>query len=167
MKTLIALIIICLPALCYSQTEKAQSNIETMSEKSGILFKKEFTRIGDYYYGFVEVLKITNLATINTIKGIRIGSNKAWGFLDEDEIDGLILSLGKMKEVLNTPVPKDYTEYVFTSKSGFKASIFVDRNKWAFSIQADKYISSSSVLFDKIEQFQNFYDMINAAKKAF
>jgi hypothetical protein len=44
-----------------------------MSGESGILFKKEFDRIGSYYYGYIEVLKITNLSTDNTVKGVKIG----------------------------------------------------------------------------------------------
>jgi hypothetical protein len=73
-----------------------------------------------------------------------------------------------MKEIISTPVPKDYTEYVFTSRSGFQASIFSDEKKWNFSITTNKYISTtSSTFFEKADKFQVFYDLVVASKKDF
>lgn len=165
MKKILIVILFYTPINLYAQLEKSSSKIEAVSNKAGVLLKTEYKRSGSYYYGYVDVAKITNLSTNENNKGIRIGSQSTgWSFLDDDEIDALITSMEKIKEIYNSPVPADYTEYTFISKSGFVASIYTDKGKWIFMIATNRHLSSSIVFFEKPENIITFYNLIVTAK---
>lgn len=151
---------------CNAQDKKdlptaPKSKLEAFSEKSGTMVKKDFLKIAELHSVSFEVLTITDLTTNETIQGLRISTSTSNGsymtnyvaFLDKDEIDGFLKAIIYMSEtVIKSDIPVNYVEYTFTSKSGFKASVFngkgvfSSKQKWQSSFQLEEFLSNSAVM---------------------
>lgn len=165
-----------LPLTCFAQTpQKTLSKIEGVSAKSGVLIKKIFTDLGKIKSVEFQILEITDLSSNITTKGLRIetpetgqySSGSATAFIDEDEIDGLLKALNQFMEITAQAVPDNDVEYVFTSKTGFKAFLFNYKKKWQFNIQVDKYNSRSQPYWDGTGELSNVIELIKKAKAEF
>ncbi len=173
-KVFIALLIV--PLFCFSQQDKPKSKIEELNSKSGILIKREFIEAGEIIGSYsakikIRVVKITDLKTNIVTTGLKfdIAEKSTSVFLDKDEIDGLLISMSKIKETVATPAPTNYTEFSFLSKSGLNASLFTSKETWRFAIDIDKYGRDGYVFFESSkssEAIDNFINVINEAKKS-
>ena len=152
--------------------QESKSKIEGLSEKSGTLLKKEFIDIGKFNSVQIQVLKITDVSTGAVLAGLRLEKEKKGDdagsfvvFLDSDEIDGLLKSINYINEnVLSKPLPDDYIEYNFQSRSGFRAGVYkASSAKWSAFVQLDKYYDDSQLFLGSDELIQ-FRDLIIQAK---
>jgi hypothetical protein len=133
------------------QVEKSQSKIEKQSTKTGALYKREFITVGDIsYFGGYEikasVLKLTDYTTDSTTQGLKLES-KASTYLDQDEVIGLSSALEKMLYIMDRPTPENYTEYIYSARSGFSAVLFSEKRNWSFMLILDKYNKDGTIIF--------------------
>ncbi len=174
MKRLILFAFLFPSILTFSQSDSPKTVIEETLSQSGTLVKKEFNRLpiinGAYSIKLqITALKITSYTSNTIVSGAKFESGKSSTFLDKEELTGLISALNKMKEFSTTPVPENYTEYVFVSKSGLSVSIYSnDKEGWVFSITVSKYGTDGFVFFDKgksVEAINKVTEAITEAKK--
>ncbi|HVW97487.1 MAG TPA: hypothetical protein VHA56_16055 [Mucilaginibacter sp.] len=151
--------------------EAPKSKLETFSESSGSMVKKEYFEIDKVKGVKFQVLKLTNVSTGTTLSGLRLEaesggsfSSTKTAFLDADELDGLIKALTYVNEsVLNTPVPANDVEFNFHARSGFSAGVFNYRNKWLGYVKLERFDSQSQFDF-AAEDFQKVVEIIKSAK---
>lgn len=164
------------PVLVYAQkdTLRAKSKMEIELGRSGTLFKKTFMNIGKVNYLSIDVLDIADISKKTSIRGLRFemaeiglySSGSALNFLDLDEVDGLIKAFGAIKDILTQPLPENYTEYVFTSKSGFQCSCFNDKKKWVVTTKVDQYNRNSLMVWRDVDDVNKLYELIVKAKES-
>lgn len=164
----------------YKPIEKDQSNIEKFSSKSGTLIEKRFVDIGKIngvtFKSFVvveiQVLFLTDMINTGKAVGVRFefqmdSSNSGdtqIAFLDQDEVDGLIKSINIIKTKVFLTKPVDYTEVIFTSRSGFSLACYKDNANWGLSMKAEKYDRDSNVLL-KTEALDTLLDLLQKARQ--
>ena len=172
LKKLISFALAIFPFFGFCQTGKVQSKLESMSDRSGVLYKNEYTDIGylptfqNLSKMYVRVLRITDLKTNLTVSGIKVQVDNSFAFLDQDEIDGLILALDKMKEMATLPAPANHTEYVFISRVGFQVMIWSNEKKeWNFNVELNKYSLGGLIPFGHdVERLNKFSELVSTAK---
>lgn len=133
--------------------DKQQSNIEKFSGKSGTLIEKQFTDIANVKAVKVQVLILTDLITSAKISGVRLEydvvdrytSDSKTAFLDKDEIDGLIASINALKQKVFNTTKENYTEVVYTSRTGFTAGAYFNKGQWSGFMKLERYDSKSFV----------------------
>jgi hypothetical protein len=161
-------------SICFGQikpAEKDQSNIEKFSAKSGVLIEKSFVDLGKVNTVKVQSLTLTDLISNAKISGIRFSftaytsysSDEKIAFLDQDEVDGLIKSLTLLKNNVLTTTKENYTEVVFTSRTGFQLGAFFSDGKWTFFMQLEKYDSKSFVVL-KSDDTDSLLTLLQNAK---
>jgi hypothetical protein len=151
--------------------EREKSNIEKFSEKSGTLFEKTFINVGTVKDVKVQVMVISDMMSNSKVSGVRFEVEKSTryssdtkvAFLDKDEVDGLIKSLGILKSsVLNT-TRDSYTEVEFRSRSGFSAGAFYSDGKWSAFMKLERF-DSNSYVFLRPEDFDALAGLLQQAK---
>ena len=157
---------------CLGQVKKEEfSNSELFSAKSGTLIEKEFIDVGNVGKTEIQVLKITDMISGESLRSLRItkeirdnySTNTKIAHLDSDEIDGLIKSMYVIKEsVFGTQAP-NYTEITFRSRSGFEAGCFWSKNDWSTYLQIKKY-DRKSMVWLKPDEFNQFLEVLELAK---
>jgi hypothetical protein len=143
------------------EAEKQQSNIEKFSAKSGTLTEKRFIDVGKYRNITFQILVLTDLLSKAKVAGVRIQgevydstlrrSDTHIAFLDPDEVDGLIKSIGILRVIVAQPPPKEYTEIEFVSRGGFQFGCFYGEKegKWSAYCQIRRYSRDSLVFLDQ------------------
>ena len=105
-------------ALSFSQDKnESMSNAELFSSQAGTLIEKEFVDVGNIGKTEVQILKITDMISGESIRSLRIkqevkgsySSDTKIASLDSDEIDGLIKSMNVIKESVFGITAKNYT----------------------------------------------------------
>jgi hypothetical protein len=149
---------------------KDSLTIQDLDKSSEIVLKKEYNRLYEGKWYYIDILRITNLETGKIDQGIRIGAGgilgpSSVGFIEKDEIDKLINSMQQMKTESLNPASKSKTQYFFTSRSGFQASLHNNEGKWIFSIKGNKANPGSFCPLDKKGEMDNFYSTIMKAKQ--
>jgi len=154
--------------------EKEKSNIELLSERSGTLLQRTYSDVGTVKSLQLQTLALTDLVNQKTVSGVVLeayvaasyGGDTKRAFLDADELDGLLKAMGYISEqLLPKPVPTNYTEVSFTSRSGMSAGVYSDskKGKWNAYVKLEKYDSRSTV-FLTAEELIKLRDVLNQAK---
>ncbi len=138
--------------------EKDQSNLEKFSATSGSLIEKSFVDIATIKRAEIQVLTLTDLMSNIKISGVRFQyyppgrySNATLAFLDKDEVDALIKSIGIVKSKVLSSTPSNYTEVTFTSRSGFSVGCYYSDRKWTSFMRISKYDRDSMIVLDSID----------------
>lgn len=170
---LVTISLSCLLSLAQQKQTEAQqkSKIELFSDKSGSLVKKEIIDIGLLNSIKFQVEKLTDVSVNTTISGLRLEgpSTSSYSkrdfiaFLDSDEIESFAKAIEYLIGASNKPVPDNYVEYNFTSRSGFRAGSFKSKDKWDVYIQIDKY-DSNSEYFLTANELSNIKDLLTQVK---
>lgn len=116
--------------------------------------EKHLVNLGKVRVVNFQILTLTDLISNIKESGVRLETEYVKGytspkiaFLDKDEVDGLIKSINIIKtKVLNT-TPENYTEVIFTSRSGFTFGCFFSEGKWTIFMKFGKFGSDNSVYF--------------------
>lgn len=184
MKSLILSILLCVTiSNTYAQDKQTEadrqtSKIEDFTKKSGSFLKKEFFKVGMVNGITFEVVRLTDLANMKTISGLRVstttsiaGSNRSYSeFLDKDEIEGFLNAIAySINNVFTSDPTGEDVEYIYRSRADLVAgaynfqTAFSSKKKWRFSIQIDKY-SSGSMSILSTEDLQKVKEAIFAAQ---
>ncbi|WP_350289829.1 hypothetical protein [uncultured Croceitalea sp.] len=171
-KLLLLFVLMSLIKPCLSQEIKETfSNSELFSTQSGTLIEKEFIDIGNVGKTEIQILKITDMISGESISSLRItrkirdsySTDTKIANLDSDEIDGLIKSIKVIKESVFGSVASNYTEITFRSRSGFQAGCYRSKNDWQTYLQMEKNDSKSMVWLKK-DEFIQFLKLLENAK---
>jgi hypothetical protein len=119
----------------------------------------------------IQVLSIEDVTNETKINGIvfeanvysSLSSDTKNALLDKDEIDGLLQTLNYFKDKVIGTSPSDYTEVIFSSRSGFSASIFQYQKDWSIAFKLERYGSNSSVYF-KSKDLPELINLVGQAK---
>lgn len=164
-------ILLCSLSAFAQKDSLSKSLIEKLSDKSGSLFKREFTEIGKIKGMKVDLLRITNLSEANakSFSGARFENSTQYSdyiaFVDADELDGLIASLQYIQTKIFNDTAKVYTEVEFKTRGGFKAGCYFtpDDKKWSGFVQVASY-SNKSMIFMDSDDFRKFKGMMEQVK---
>ncbi|NER17015.1 hypothetical protein [Spongiivirga citrea] len=133
--------------------EEHASNTEKFSSRAGALIEKEFIELGTINKMEVQILKITDMISGDSISSLRVQNYAASNYsstkianLDTDEIDGLIKSLKIINGNVLTSTVENYTEISFKSRSGFEAGCYWSKGKWILYLKIDKNDRNSMIL---------------------
>lgn len=138
----------------YAQDEKP-GRLEEITEKSGVLLKKEFHLMGKVKNIQVEVLTVTDLTSNHAVKLVRlegnflgIGSriNTKSGVLDKDELDGIVTAMNTIVQQTGE-AGDDYTEIAFTARDkGVKVTGFKSGDGWKYAVHLGRYGSETAYM---------------------
>lgn len=158
--------------MVFSQDKKeAMSNAELFSSQAGTLIEKEFIDVGNIGKIEIQILKITDMISGQSIRSLRIekkvretySTDTKIAHLDSDEIDGLIKSIKIIKESVFGTTAKNYTEITFKSRSGFEAGCFWSKNDWSTYLKIEKYDRESMVWLNR-DDFDQLLELLELAK---
>jgi hypothetical protein len=135
------------------KTSKPKTIIDSMSDISGSIIKREFTYLNTFYGCEIDVIKVTKMnirrdSALGLFFQMSGGSYVRSSYavsLDERELTWFFFSLQYMEQKIKEPLPKSYTEYAYASDGDFKVGIYSKRNAWGLYMQLDKYYSKSRV----------------------
>lgn len=172
MKQAFILLLVFSNFLCFSQKDSVVTKLDKEIFKTGALIRTEIIGIGDFG-GLgtnkvkVATVKTTDLANDITVKGIYVTVDNIRNTVDEDEVDGLIISLERMRSLLNTKPPKTYNEFKFSTISGFELVVETYKDDWVFYIKTKHFIDTRSHMHLRkpMESLKSFYDLILKAKE--
>ncbi|NML23381.1 hypothetical protein HHL16_21050 [Pseudoflavitalea sp. G-6-1-2] len=147
-------------------TEK--SKLEAFSLKTGSLIKKEFKTLGTVKKVEIKTLILTDVLSDSKISGIKLETSvyKSYGsttkscFLDSDEIEAFLKSANYLMSSIGSP-GELYSEFQFTSRDGFQAGCYKEKDIWKYFIKLEKYDGDSYVFLDK-DDFQKLIDTIQS-----
>jgi hypothetical protein len=154
------------------QTVREQSNLEKFSAKSGTLIEKQFVDLGHVKSVKVQLLIITDMIVNSKIVGVRMeyvassrySTDTKATFLDPDEIDGLIKSIGILKSRVLNSARDNYTEVVFRSRGGFEAGSYFSDGEWKTFVKLERF-DKDSYVFMKPEDFDVLLSLLQQAKQ--
>jgi hypothetical protein len=135
-------------------------------KKDGRLLQKQYTNIGSIktlYSDFLklQVLSLTDLITKQEVEALIFSCKDIEASVDTDELAGLLKAINIIEnDILPNPVPTKDTEIIFTSKGGLSAGVLVNRGKWSFFIQLNKYKSGSTIFMD-VDKIPELVSLIN------
>ncbi len=113
-----------------AQTVETDSNslnsIELYSLKNGSIIWKTFRPVGTVNRLELSVLSVSNLASTDTLKGVRFehtvptsyGSDVKTSVLDQDEFEDLLKAIQLIREKIKLDYPQYYTEIEYTTRTG-------------------------------------------------
>lgn len=159
MKTIFALqIALYLSFLGFGQTlDNQQSNAEKFSAKTGTLIQKEYIEIGELMEVEIQVLKVDDLLSSDSIQSVRLkytatdkySKSSKIAVLDSDEVSDLLKALDYLlNEIVGSSV-ENYTEIIFQSRGGFETGCFYSKGSWSYYIKLVKSDSKSYVFMEK------------------
>ena len=155
-----ALLFISLSGKAQQSPEGKKSNLETFTTREGHLYKKTYETVGATKRLTLQVLTIEDLTDRSKLQGLRIETttvsaaydiDSKIAFLDKDEIEGFLKSLNYFKTDVFPSSPANYTEVVYYSRSGFRASSFLDKKKWSLVLQLERFDNRSKVYLNESE----------------
>ena len=147
------------------------TNLEEFSSRSGTLIQREFTRVGEFSNPYrVDVVKVTDLVSKQSIQGVRISANVGAGaaresaFLDSEELSNLISAIVLMKASISTTVPDTFTDLAFRSRGGIEVGAFYANRRWNIYVRIDRFDPKTSVNLDQNE-LDSLRDLLTQAKE--
>lgn len=166
------LILLFISSVVFAQKDSlAKSLIEDLSNKSGTLFRKEYSPLKKISNIELNILTVTDLLHPENppSKGIRFeyhGTyNEYIAFIDSDELDALIASLEYMIPiVIEDTLPHNYTELIYKSRSGFNVGCFYTKGEWQPFSKIVSYSDKSFVPLEKTS-FGQLYETLKYAKQ--
>jgi hypothetical protein len=182
-KFILVAVFLCCFQYTFSQVKKEipeapKSKLESFSENSGTMLKKEFFDVAIVKGVQFEVLKLTDMSNNSVEAGLRISATLGSGsylssyvaFLDKDEIDGFEKAIDYMlTNVSTSSVPVNNIEYRYMSRSGFSATVYngsgtwSSKKTWRLNLRLEKYISASNAYLTA-EELPKIKEAIAAAK---
>jgi hypothetical protein len=139
----------------------------------GIAIKKEFIKVDDVRTLRFQILVVTNLADNHKTKGLYLDNqgsmgwsyrdpNARFAYLDENELDELIVFLENCDKRWKNEKPINHTEYVYSTNDNLRIDFFTDGgSKWNYIIRFTNYVYQNSVeLSKKLSD-----DLVDALKK--
>lgn len=170
------IITICLAAFAISSfaqnIEKAETNADKFSKKSGTLVESEFIDIGTVKGVDIQIMKMKDLVAGTSIKALRLeyevessySTDTKLAGLDVEEIDGLLKSIKALRTAMEAK-KENYTEVTFKSKSGYSLGAYYDNKKstWSSWMKIEQF-DSKSYVFLSAEELASFQYFIEKAK---
>ena len=156
-------------------TEYELSNIEKLLSKSGTLVRKEFIEIGRVQTARVQALILTELITNAKMYGVRLeyehsnrlGNNETrMAYLDQDEVDDLIKSIGILKSRVFNTAPDNHTEVAYSSRGGFELGCYLNKGQWISYLKYRKYDNETTVLLKQTD-YDLLLDLLGQARQKF
>jgi hypothetical protein len=134
--------------------------------------ERKFIDIGKLRDIKIQVMVITDLMANAKISGVRFEVEKAGrytsdtkiAFLDRDEVDGLIKSIGILKSSVFNSTRDSYTEVEFRSRSGFEAGAYFSEGKWKTFVRLERF-DRDSYVFLSPEDFDTLAALLAQAKE--
>ncbi len=167
------------PLISAQESKDQLSGLEEFLEISGALVQKEFIKVGTIQGCAISVVVFTDLNDSTSTKGIKLSATfvsslgsttQKMAFLDSDEIDGLIMSLHRIEQVIKTS-PANHTEIVHTSRTGFSAgSSFKTKKKpwlegkWSVFMKLKRFDKKSFVKL-KLKQLPELIELLTKTKQ--
>lgn len=146
-----------------SDSTKNVTAVEAFLNSQSRLIHKTYYTVGTSRQFDVQVLTIKDMVTEKVKKGIIIEWTNSLGtystadyrvFLDSDEVEDLLKAVTKMVTIVKANVQENYSEYNFTTRGGFRVSVFSDVGKpWDASIKKEGRSNSSK--FFKPQELDN------------
>lgn len=140
---------------------KVATRIEAFSKrKSRLLHKVEYT-VGNSKAVEVNILTIRDMVAESVERGIVLEWDVSRSYtvdifrtyLDSDEVEDLIKVVTKLISIIKANVQESYTEYVFSTRGGFKIAIFSEVGKpWTASIENSRVGSHKFFKLDELEK---------------
>lgn len=145
-----------------------KSKLEAFSLKTGSLIKKEFKPLGTIKKVEVQDLTLTDVLSNTKVSGIKLETTVSRSystdtkscFLDADEIESFLKSANYLINSINQPAEL-YTEFQFTSRDGFQAGCYKNKNEWNYFIKLEKY-GEDSYVFLAVDEFKKLVELIKA-----
>jgi hypothetical protein len=173
MKKVLLLLFSLMSFITYAQEPlKPASKLESFGAISGSMFKKEFQDIVKLKNLTIQLYTISDLNKGTSAKGIKLmtsaynrlsGTTEYSTVIDPDEIDGLIKSIEFVNTLVGTK-PSHYTEYVYTSRDGFKFAVYNnEKAEWIPTMQLERFKSDSYVFF-KQEDMPSLIEIFKGCK---
>jgi len=150
--------------------QENRTKIEEAILTKNSLIKQEIFSVDNIPAFRIEAVKITNLEKFNISTGLRIVHRvqegkvykNTYNYIDQSEIDGLIVSLQYMKTMVkNKTLPSNYTEIKFATMSGFQITLAMVVNAqnnldWNFATQTNTSNEKTLTILpiDNIEKLQ-------------
>jgi hypothetical protein len=135
-----------------SDSTKNVTAVEAFLNVHSSLIYKTFYTVGNSRQFEVKVLTIKDMMTEKIEKGLVIAWSNPLGtystsdyrvFLDSDEVEDVLKAVTKMVTIVKANVQENYSEYNFTTRGGFRVSIFSDVGKpWRASIEKERFSNS-------------------------
>lgn len=151
----------------YAQSKDStalRTKVEAFQSRSSSLIQKEFVDVSKTKLIVVQVVRLTDLKSNATVSGVVIEwgttsmgyfSAVGRGYLDSDELEDLSNSVGLMIATGSKPLPVNYTELNFSTKSGLEISLFKSANGWAAALDHNyKYKAFQSVTIAELTKLQ-------------
>lgn len=159
MKNIKQSVLVMLALLCLVQAsaqDEKKGRLEEITEKSGVLLKKEFHLVGKVKNIEVKVVTVTNLTNNDVIKVVKLegefysmgsrSTTKA-GVLDKDELDGIVTAMNTIVQQTGE-AGEDYTEIGFTARDkGVTVTGFKSKGGWSYAVELGRF-SSETAFFD-------------------
>jgi hypothetical protein len=169
------LALIALYSAAQQTKEKDVSNSDKFALKTGVLLQRNFVEIGKFKSVTIEYLETIDLTDKAKAKCLRLTlpakgeyDSDHIGVIDNDEVDGLIKSLGLIKSNALTIIPSVYTEVSYKTRGGFEAGAYYDEKdkEWNYFLKMSKYDSKSQMFFTP-PQLDDLLTLLNTAKAKF
>jgi len=157
-------------AKAQSKASDEISNADKFSANTGSLIQKEFVDIGKIKTMNMQIVRLKDLITEDSISALRLEYKPAYesdtkiASLDSDEIESLINAIIAIQEITSSPRPKNYTEISYKSRGGFEAGCYLsDKGLWVSYLKLEKY-DRKSYFFLKEQLFEEFLELLQKAK---
>jgi len=152
--------------------ERDLSKLEQFSDRSGLVFERQFIKVGNIRGVEIQVYRITDLVAKSTESGVRFEYSSGLAYsrdtkiavLDADELDGLIKTIELLKASVFGSTRDAYTEVVFRSRSGFQAGAYYSDKRWTAYLKLERYDSLSQVTM-RTEDFDLVLALLQKAKE--
>lgn len=173
MKKVLLPILIVTSLTVYSQEtnkDKEQTKSEKFSQRSGTLLQKDFIDLGQVSGIDVKILKITDLNDNESNTSVRFEyrtyADIFINAIDKDEVDGLIISIKNLLNLVSKTTPTNYTEVTYFSRGGFTLGIYFEtqKSKWKSFLKIDKNNSKSTIILTETD-LQNLLSLLEKTKE--
>lgn len=161
-----------------SENESKSVAVELLS-KDGVLFKKEFHKIGAVGGVSFENIIITDVSTGHKTGALRLETNyyissgnvdTYIGTLDSDEIEACLKSLKYIKSDVLPTNPTNYSEVEYKSRDGITLGAFYDDDKqtWKIWVRTKSYTNRSQKFLkaDQLEMLILYFNKANEDLKS-
>ncbi len=136
--------------------QSEQVKVEALLKTTGTLFIKDFhstVTVTDLSEVRLQAIFISSPIdkSIN-VGGVQfvVGLNSRVGFIDSDEIPGVLAALAFLEQSSTEPLPSDDREVTYTTRGGVKIVLFKYTGKWALHISVGNYTSGNEAIFQQI-----------------
>jgi hypothetical protein len=158
------------------------SKFEKFTSQTGRMFKTETKEVGKIKDILIAKVKTTDVETGESLEAIRIHQNKTmlmttytFGvlYIDKEEIDGVVKSLGFYLNQMKTGKPKYEPRFSYVTSNDVEVNCFYSEGVsggWAVNLNKNYHYTratvAGSVILLKNKDIDDFVDLMGKAKDA-